>query len=206
MTQYDETVGAATLTPAFPAPPSLTGLTALQSMLRPATAIPDTAVGTASLRSATDAAGAGATADLGGTGAVPPARGAGAVDMPAVSDVDFPAGAAEYRASVPDLPDTTVASSAVDPAARVSAIGYSGGVNGDSIASRLGGVPPAGNPLRGLDSLGGTPPGGTGAKGSGGAAALKGLGGGAGAGGRRSGHERRPSRRGARVRRSGDGR
>ncbi|MDQ0383105.1 hypothetical protein [Amycolatopsis thermophila] len=254
MTQYDETVAGATITPAFPAPPTLNGLTARTAALPadqtvPASArIPATEAGAAqaALRSATTpaspaldrtAAGAGA-----GVGAVPPlaanldaaalprggpvpglgGTGSGAdgpalagygpagsgsapgggFSAPPLSDVDYPAGSPvsygggslENHASVPklDIPDSTVASSAVDPSAgstpRVPTIGYSGGINGDSIASRLGGgATPAGNPLSGLDNLGGTgaPLGGgtgSGAKGLGGAGGpigatgIKGLG------------------------------
>ncbi|ROS38737.1 hypothetical protein [Amycolatopsis thermoflava] len=261
MTQYDDTVAGATITPAFVAPPKLGGPNAQIASLRtgatgPASArIPATEAGAAqaaSLRSATTAgvpaavgAGTGdvnaavAAANLNspslptgtsvpgldtsgaGTGAGAPALntysgssgyGGGTGAVPQLSTPDYPAGTTgnysggtlENHASVPDLdiPDSTVASSAVDTgtsgssSARMPTIGYSGGINGDSIASRLGGPTVSGNPLAGLDSVSsvsgpaGTPLGGgtsTGAKGLGGvggagAAALKGLGGG-GAGG-----------------------
>ncbi|MEU0463055.1 hypothetical protein ABZ215_03530 [Amycolatopsis sp. NPDC006131] len=263
MTQYDDTVAGATITPAFVAPPKLGGPNAQIASLRtgatgPASArIPATEAGAAqaaSLRSAPTAgapaaAGAGtgdvtaavAAANLNspplptgtsvpgtavpgldtsgaGTGVGAPALntysgasgyGSGTGAVPHLSTPDYPTGTpANYsggtlqnHSSVPDLdiPDSTVAASAVDTgtsgssSARMPTIGYSGGINGDSIASRLGGPTVSGNPLAGLDSVSGpagTPLGGgtsTGAKGLGGAggagaAALKGLGGG-GAGG-----------------------
>ncbi|AIJ22383.1 hypothetical protein [Amycolatopsis methanolica] len=259
MTQYDDTVAGATITPAFVAPPKLGGPNAQIASLRtgatgPASArIPATEAGAAqaaNLRSATTAgvpaaAGAGAgdvnaavaAANLNpssppagspmpgldtsgaGTGVDAPTLntysgssgyGAGTGAVPQLSTPDYPAGTTgtysggtlENHASVPDLdiPDSTVASSAVDTgtsgssSARMPTIGYSGGINGDSIASRLGGPTVSGNPLAGLDSVSsvsgpaGTPLGGgtstsTGAKGLGGAggagaAALKGFGGG----------------------------
>ena len=137
-----------------------------------------------------------------------PSGSTGQVEVPKLSTPDLPSGdtggfgggTVQNHGSVPDLhiPDSTVASSAVDPSTstsggsvpRTPTIGYSGGINGDSIASRLGGPTAPGNPLPGLDTgsgPAGTPLGGTGGKipgGSGGvgASGLKGLGGGAGGG------------------------
>ncbi|WP_460429177.1 hypothetical protein, partial [Amycolatopsis endophytica] len=260
MTQYDETVAGATLTPAFTAPPKLGGTRAQTATLSKAQAmrseagIPDTAAGAqqaANLRSVAtpaaqgtpvgtgdvnsalaanldspslpqgevpglDTAGSGAGAntpalntygadtgsgDYGTVGSQVP--GLSTPDYPAGSPTTFGGGTLQDHSSVPDLdiPDSTVASSAVDPSSsggsstRIPTIGYGGGVNGDSIASRLGGPAVSGNPLTGLDSVtgSGTPLGGgstTGAKGLGGAGgggagapALKSFGGGAGGGG-----------------------
>jgi hypothetical protein len=91
--------------------------------------------------------------------------GSGSVNTPALSSVDYPSGSSSSSGSIPSIPDSTLPSSVTGTdlsstsgdSTRMPTIGYSGGVNGDSIASRLGGTAtPTGTPLSGLDSFGGT--------------------------------------------------
>jgi hypothetical protein len=246
MSQYDETVGSATSTPAFPPPPKLAGLTARtatlpsgsasgggaeQASLRSGTQLPGGADGAADgnalggggagMPGGGIGAGAGAGGGSFGSGANAPAlsgggipgglplsasagggAGGGGLNTPELSGVDSPSGGSP-SGSIPDLPDSTLPSSvtgtdlssATAGSAKLPTIGYSGGINGDSIASRLGGTAgPTGNPLAGLDSLGGSSGlggvsglggiGGVGGGSLGGAGSLKGIGGlGAGEGG-----------------------
>lgn len=110
---------------------------------------------------------------------------ASAGDIPKMSTVDYPD--AGTGGSIPSLPDGTAPSSitgtdlsSAGGSGKLPTIGWSGGVNGDSIANRLGGgAMPSGSPLAGLDSLGDVPgAGGAAGRGLGGAgAAGRGLGG-----------------------------
>lgn len=206
MTQYDQTVASATTTPAFPAPPKLAGRSATTATLPSGGAgagagqltgagMPGGVETPGGLAAA--AAGAGGVS---GGGANVPGLGSGDYSaagtplgtsgsaggsVPGLSGVDYPGGSSTGAGSIPSIPDSTLPSSVTGTdlsstnsgSTRMPTIGYPGGINGDSIASRLGGTAtPTGTPLGGLDSLGGT-------SGLGGASSVKGLGGGGAAAG-----------------------
>ncbi|SFJ82557.1 PPE-repeat protein [Amycolatopsis sacchari] len=142
----------------------------------------------------------------GGSGTYGGGSGTGA-GIPPLSTGDYPGGTTTYGGggssySPPHIPESTLPSSVTGTdlsgtsggsggssgTGRIPTIGYTGGVNGDSISSRLGGGPAFSGSLGDLDSFGGTGAGGSGLKGIGGiggteGAAGKGLGGIGGGGG-----------------------
>jgi hypothetical protein len=233
MTQFDETVGSAVATPAFPAPPKLPGGLAAGGTTPASAATPRIGVTPASLpltpRTESSPTGAGLPSGAGlpagatlpggaafpADGGMPSGTGGGSVPapgdtalpssggsfgtgasggVPQLSDPHYSGGSAVGgqgygpgpAPSVPPIPDATLPSSVtgltgpsgstgLSGSASMPTIGYSGGVNGDSIASRLNGAPaPGAFPVGdlgaggGLGSLGG---------GSGGAGGVSGLGG-----------------------------
>ncbi|WP_312871326.1 PPE domain-containing protein [Amycolatopsis acididurans] len=235
MKQYDETIGGAITTPAFPAPPKLaapgsatTGGMAARNTASPMLARVEaqSATATTPQAPATPAAGqfAGSATGTGSvTAASMPDGGAvpGGASIPggglAAASGGFGGGSSGYSGGssaggtsgysgaplgtgssspgtsgvsgsgggsyqgVP-LPDDTIASSTTGfGTGRTPTIGYSGGINGDSIASRLGGSSGSYDPPSGINGgtfnappLGGTT--GTG-KGLGGIGSGKGIGG-----------------------------
>ncbi|GHF79251.1 hypothetical protein FHX82_003358 [Amycolatopsis bartoniae] len=194
MSQYDDTVASASTTPVFPAPPKLAQLTARSAVLPRSSTTPqsETAVTPrlAADRQLQPGTVAGAPSDVDGQAArFSGSSGTTGGELP-LSASGYSGGATSYGGSggyggsVPEIPDSTLPASVTGTdlssttgtgtgSGRVPTIGYSGGINGDSIASRLGGTAvPTGNPLEGIGSIGGT--GGIGGSSLGG---IKGVGG-----------------------------
>lgn len=219
MTQFDTTVGSATATPAFPAPPKLASAQTAQKMASPAgggAGSPDMqALRTPNAPEGANAPGGTDAFQRSGVLRTPEgdvaAPSLGPAGLPQISDTTHTSGYTPPSntppvnmpniPNMPNLPDgggprtgSTFAPPNIHPiptgptglgpgpvmpgSGKMPTIGRGGGINGDSISSRLGGL----NPLPDGSSFKGNPLGGGGTGGSSGIG-----GGGAGAGGRIAG-------------------